>query len=74
MKVGLRREDAHGRSKGGVSIRRKNFISITCNISSAYILQYMIQLVIEGKNQKTNMSVHDIPKRNKITYNEGHEE
>ena len=39
----------------------ENFISISCYISSAYILKYMIQLVIEGNNQKTNMSVYDIP-------------
>ena len=31
----------------------ENFISITCYISSAYILKHMIQLVIEGKKQIT---------------------
>ena len=41
--------------------KKKNIISMTCYISSAYILKYMIQLVIEGKNQKTNMPVYDIP-------------
>ena len=46
--------------------KKKNFISITCYISSAYILKYMIQSVIDGKNQKTNMSVYDIPLQNKI--------
>ena len=44
-----------------ISRRRKNFISITCYILSAHILKYMTQLVIEGKNQKTNMSAYDIP-------------
>ena len=41
--------------------KKKNFISITCYISSAYILKYMLQSVIERKDQKTNMSVYDIP-------------
>ena len=38
-----------------------NFISLTCYISSAYILKYIMQLVIEGKIKRQNMSVYDIP-------------
>ena len=33
--------------------KKKTFVSITCHISLAYRLKYMIQLVIDGKNQKT---------------------
>ena len=46
--------------------KKTNFISITSFISSAYILEYIMQLVIEGRNQKTNMSVYNIPLSNKI--------
>ena len=44
----------------------ETFILITCYISSAYILKYMIQLVIEGKIRRQNMSIYDITLCNKI--------
>ena len=54
--------------------KKKNFISITCCISSAYILKYMIQLVIEGKIRRQICLYMIFPYETKLTYNEGYEE
>ena len=39
----------------------KIFISITCYISSSYILKYMMPFVIEEKIRRQNISAYDIP-------------
>ena len=53
---------------------KKNFISITCYISSAFISKYMIQLVIEGKIRRQICLYTIFPYETKLTYNEGYEE
>ena len=45
----------------GAKKKKDNFISITSCISSAYILKYTMQLVIEGKIRRQNMYVYNIP-------------
>ena len=40
---------------------RKLYFNNLLHIYQHTSMKYMMQLVIEGKNQKTNMSVYDIP-------------
>ena len=40
--------------------KKKSFISVTSYMSSAFILKYVIQLVVEGKIRTQNMSIYDI--------------
>ena len=45
---------------------RKLYFNNLLHIHQHTFFKYMIQSVIEGKNQETNMSVYDIPLLNKI--------
>ena len=53
---------------------RKLYFNKMLHIHQHTSLKYMIQLVIEGKNQKNNCLYTIFPYEAKLTYNEGHEE
>ena len=48
--------------------KRKLYFNNLLHIHQHTFLKYMIQSVIDGKNQKTNMSVYDIPTCEVVIY------